>query len=253
MAALTEVVAYLDRLLEPGRFQDYCPNGLQVEGREQVQRVVGGVTACRALIEAAIEREADAVLVHHGYFWKGEDPRVAGLKAARLRLLLANGLSLLAYHLPLDFHPELGNNVQLAKRLDLSVEGPLALDGTPHKGLYGRMPSPLAPQAFAARIEAALGREPLWIDGGHGSQVRTVAWCTGAAQGFIEAAAARGADAYVSGEISEQTVHVAREAGIHYFAAGHHATERYGVQALGQRLCTAFGIDFEFVEIPNPV
>lgn len=253
MVALRELVDHLDRLLEVGRFQDYCPNGLQVEGRVEVGRIVGGVTACRALVEAAAQRGADAVLVHHGYFWKGEDPRVVGMKAARLRLLLEHGMSLLAYHLPLDFHPELGNNVQLAKRLDLSVAGPLALDGKPHQGLYGTVGEPLSADAFSARLAMALRRAPLHIPGEVSRPVRRVGWCTGAAQGFIDAAAARGLDAYVSGEISEHTVHAARELGIHYFAAGHHATERYGVQALGEHLAARFGIAFEFVDIENPV
>ena len=252
MAALQELAHYLDELLEVRRYEDYCPNGLQVEGRPQVRRMVGGVTACRALIEAAVAAHADAILVHHGYFWKGEDPRVVGLKAARLRLLLAEGVSLFAYHLPLDFHPEFGNNIQLARRLGLSVTGGLAPDGGPDKGLYGTLDPPLAPTAFARRIEEVLQRAPLWIDGG-GQTIRSIAWCTGAAQGFIGLAVERGADAYLSGEISEPTVHTAREAGIHYFAAGHHATERYGVQALGARLQAEFGIEFEFVDVPNPV
>ncbi len=253
VVTLGELVGYLDERLEVGRFQDYCPNGLQVEGHSEVRRIVGGVTACRALLEAAASRQADAVLVHHGYFWKGEDPRVVGMKAARLRLLLNHGMSLLAYHLPLDFHPELGNNVQLAKRLGLSVEGPLALDGGAEKGLYGHLGEPVTAVAFAARIAQALGRVPLHVSAADSRRIRRVGWCTGAAQGFIEEAAARGLDAYVSGEISEYTVHVARELGVHYFAAGHHATERYGVQALGRHLVERFGIVFEFVDIDNPV
>ncbi|MEJ2059673.1 MAG: Nif3-like dinuclear metal center hexameric protein [Gammaproteobacteria bacterium] len=249
MAALQDIVDYCDALLEPWRFQDYCPNGLQVEGRERVARIVCGVTASQALLDAALAEGADAVLVHHGYFWRGEDPTLRGIKRARLATLLNNDISLIAYHLPLDAHPEVGNNAQLARRLGLEVLGTLNAEGV---GSHGRLPGAVTPEGFASTLAGALDRTPLHIEGGPAS-IRTVGWCTGAAQGYIEQAVALGLDAFVSGEISEQTVHVAREAGIHYFAAGHHATERYGVQALSGRLAGEFGVDWEFVEIPNPV
>jgi dinuclear metal center YbgI/SA1388 family protein len=193
MVALKELVSYTDTLLDIGAFRDYCPNGLQVEGCAQVRSLVGGVSASRALIEAAIERGAQALLVHHGYFWRGESPRVTGMKRERLALLLGHGVSLLAYHLPLDAHPELGNNVQLARLLGFEIEGPL--DGTDRsKGLRGRLPSPLSGDALRGRIAAALGREPLHMAAGPQS-VRSIGWCTGAAQGFIETAIEAGLDA----------------------------------------------------------
>jgi dinuclear metal center YbgI/SA1388 family protein len=248
MTDIRDIARHADELLEAGRFADYCPNGLQVEGGRPVRLLVSGVTASRAFIEAAIDRGADALLVHHGYFWKGEDARITGMKRERLRLLLAHDVSLLAYHLPLDAHPELGNNAQLAARLGFAVEGPLREDGI---GLVGSLPGPLDADALCAHLEAGLGRRPLWIPGGPAS-IRRVGWCTGAAQGFIGQAAALGLDAYISGEISEQTVHVAREAGIHYFAAGHHATERDGARALGARLADIFKLQHEFIDVENP-
>ncbi|MBZ2189631.1 Nif3-like dinuclear metal center hexameric protein [Alcanivorax sp. JB21] len=239
----------LDELLAPGSYRDYCPNGLQVEGREQIRRVVTGVTACQALLDAAVIEEADAVLVHHGYFWKNEDARVRGMKKQRLQTLLRHDLNLFAYHLPLDCHPRLGNNAELGRRLGLSVTGPLGDDGI---GLVGRLPEPMTALEFARLVEDVVGREALHI-GETEDEIETIAWCTGAAQGFIEQAQAQGVDAYLSGEISEPTVHFARETGIHYFAAGHHATERYGVQAVGQWLADTFGIEHVFIDIDNPV
>ena len=252
MVALAELVAYCDRLLEVERFRDYAPNGLQVEGRAEVRRLVSGVSASLALVEAAIERGADVLLVHHGWFWRGEDRRVTGMRRRRLARLLEAGISLVAYHLPLDAHPELGNNAGLARRLGLVVEGRFGpAPGEPEIGMRGRLPEPEAPKAFAARIRTALGRDPVHVPGGPAT-IRTVAWCSGAAQGWIEAAAALGVDAYLSGELSEPTVHVARECGIHYFAAGHHATEREGARLLGEHLAERFGLAHEFVEIDSP-
>ena len=251
MVDLKELEAYCNRLLEVDRFRDYCPNGLQVEGRPAVQRLVCGVTASQALIEAAIEAEADAILVHHGYFWQGEDPRVTGMKQRRLRSLLGHDISLLAYHLPLDAHPVYGNNAQLAKRLGLSVEGRFGPE-QPELGLYGRPSRPLSVAEFGALLERELDRPPLHIAGG-ADTIRSLAWCSGAAQGYIEQAAALGVDAYLTGEVSEQTVHVARECGLHFFAAGHHATERDGVRALGTHLAQEFGLEQQFIDIPNPV
>jgi dinuclear metal center YbgI/SA1388 family protein len=244
-----ELARYLDLTLDAARVADYCPNGLQVEGRPEIRTVVSGVTASVALIEAAIAAQADALLVHHGYFWRGEDPRLLGPRKRRIELLLANGLSLFAYHLPLDLHPTLGNNAQLAARLDLVPEG---RTGAQDLVAYGALRSPLSLADFGNHVKARLGREPLVI-GDAARRVARVAWCTGAAQSHFEAAIAIGADAYLTGEISEQHVHLARESGVAFVAAGHHATERFGVQAVGEHLAARFGLVHRFVDIPNPV
>ncbi|MEY1662650.1 Nif3-like dinuclear metal center hexameric protein [Isoalcanivorax beigongshangi] len=241
----------LNTLLSPHKFRDYCPNGLQVEGREQVRRVITGVTASQALLDAAVAERADVVLVHHGHFWKNEDPCVRGIKRQRLQTLIGHDLNLIAYHLPLDAHPELGNNAQLGQRLGLTITGWMG-EGADALGLVGRLPEPMPAEEFAAHVAQVLGRVPLHI-GDDQDEIETIAWCTGAAQGFIEQAQRAGVDAYLSGEISEPTVHFARETGLHYFAAGHHATERYGVQALGDWLARRFDIEHLFIDIDNPV
>lgn len=244
-----ELASYLDQYLESGRFRDYCPNGLQVEGRDQVRRLVSGVSASLLLLEEAAEAGADAVLVHHGWFWRSEDPRVTGAKRRRLALLLERGISLFAYHLPLDAHPNCGNNVQLARHLDLIPEGRF---GEQEVAWHGRPAEPVTLSGLAARVEQRLGRAPLVVGEG-GAPVRRVAWCTGAAQDYFAEAIRLGVDAFISGEISEHTVHAARESGVAYLAAGHHATERFGVQALGGHLAAHFGIEHRFIDIPNPV
>ena len=241
--------AYLDGLLDAASFRDYCPNGLQVEGCERVQRIVCGVTASQALIEAAIERGADTLLVHHGWFWKAEDGRVTGFRRQRMARLLAHDINLFAYHLPLDAHATLGNNAQLAALLGWTVSGRF---GEQDIGFIGVPPAPTLAAELARQIERALGRAPMLI-GDPGRKLARVAWCSGGAQGYFEAALAAGADVFISGEISEQTVHLARETGMAYIAAGHHATERYGAMALGAHLAEKFGIDCEFVDIDNPV
>jgi len=251
MAMLHELVNYADALLNVGAFKDYCPNGLQVEGRSQVQTLVSGVSASARLLDAALALNADAILVHHGYFWKGEDARVVGYKKQRLQRLLKADVSLLAYHLPLDAHAELGNNAQLARVLALNVTGAFDTDSGPKLGLMGALAQAQSGAQFAAQIERALGRTPLHVAGAV-AQIKTIAWCSGGAQGYIERAAALGVDAYLTGEVSEYTVHIARETGLHFFAAGHHATERYGVQALGAHLAQRFGLRHEYVEIDNP-
>ncbi|MBP8169528.1 MAG: Nif3-like dinuclear metal center hexameric protein [Azonexus sp.] len=244
-----ELVSYLDRLLEPTKFKDYCPNGLQVEGRAEVRRIVAGVTASQALLDAAVARGAGAILVHHGYFWKGDDGRVTGIRRQRLGTLIKHDINLLAYHLPLDAHPEFGNNAQLALRLGWVPEGRF---GEQDIAWLGRLAEPADLATVSGNVERLLGRVPLVI-GEAGRPVRRIAWCTGGAQGYFEQAIALGVDAYVSGEISEQTVHLARESGVAYIAAGHHATERGGVQALAAHLREKFGLDCEFVDIENPV
>lgn len=248
--ALTTLVEEADRYLNTAKISDYCPNGLQVEGRPQVRRIISGVTASQALLDAAVEAQADVVLVHHGYFWKNEDPRVVGIKQRRLKTLLNNDISLLAYHLPLDVHPEVGNNVQLARLLGLVVEGSLEPDNPRSVGLVGSLETPLAPADFMRRIQTVLGREPLMIEGA--GLIRRIGWCTGGAQGYIDQAVAAGVDAYLTGEVSEPTVHIARENGLSFFAAGHHATERYGVQALGDYLAKRFAVEHLFIDCPNP-
>lgn len=247
----TVLLEAIEQFLNVNAISDYCPNGLQVEGKSQIQRIVSGVTASQALLDAAIELQADAVLVHHGYFWKGEDQRIVSMKQRRIKALLTHDINLLAYHLPLDVHPEVGNNVQLAQRLGLTVTGPLEPDNPRSVGLIGTLAAAMSASDFAARIESVLGRAPLVFD--QHQPIQRVAWCTGGAQGYIEQAIAAGADAYLTGEVSERTFHEAQENGISFFAAGHHATERYGVQALGEWLAERFGIEHHYVECPNPV
>jgi dinuclear metal center YbgI/SA1388 family protein len=247
---LSALTRYLDELLNVAAMRDYCPNGLQVEGKPQVARIVTGVTASAALIDAAIAAGADALLVHHGYFWRGEDARIVGVKKGRLARLIRADLSLLAYHLPLDVHPELGNNAQLAARMGWQAEGRFGEDDI---GVFGRPAAETdTADAVAAALHRVLGRAPLLV--GEGARpVARIGWCTGGAQGYLAAAIEAGCDLFVSGEISEPTVHLAREAGVPYISAGHHATERYGVQALGEHLAERFGIECQFIDVDNPV
>jgi dinuclear metal center YbgI/SA1388 family protein len=238
-----------DALLQPEKFRDYGPNGLQVEGDRDVQVLVSGVTASRALIEAAIAAQADAIVVHHGLFWRGQDGRITGWMRERLRLLLAHGIHLFAYHLPLDAHPELGNNAQLARVLGLQAEGrfgeqELGFVGTPVQAWPG-------PQAWADHVAAKLGRSVTCV-GGRDRPVRRVAWCTGGAQGYFEGAIAQGVDAFITGEISEPQAHLARETGVAFLACGHHATERYGAPALAAHVAQNLGLQHRFIEIDNP-
>lgn len=249
MVPIKTLIQYTDTLLDAASFKDYCPNGLQVEGCMQIKHLVTGVTASQALIEAAVAQQADALLVHHGFFWRGEDPRVRGIKRKRLRLLLENDITLLAYHLPLDAHKTLGNNALLAQAIGAVAEGALNAEGI---GNFGHLTQAMSGAQLTHVLDTVLGRRPHWIDTGPVS-IERIGWCTGAAQGYIEQAIELGLDAFISGEISEQTVHLAREAGIHYFAAGHHATERFGVSALGEHLAKQFELQHSFVDIDNPV
>ncbi len=244
-----ELVNYLEGLLQPAKFRDYCPNGLQVEGRAEVMRVVAGVTASQALLDAAVARGADAVLVHHGYFWKGEDGRVTGIRRQRLKTLLEHDINLFAYHLPLDAHPELGNNAQLASRLGWQADGRF---GEQDIAWLGQVGAPTTAGKLAAQIALGLARTPLLI-GDAQRPIRRLGWCSGGAQGYFEQAIALGVDAFISGEISEQTVHLARESGVAYLACGHHATERYGIAALAAHLSAQCGLDCVFVDVDNPV
>jgi len=252
--ALTELGIYLDQCLRTDQFQDYCPNGLQVEGKPQVVRLATGVTACQSFLDAAIDWGADAVLVHHGYFWRGEAQQVVGIKRRRLATLLVNEVSLLAYHLPLDAHPQLGNNARLGclMGIDLAFQEPLQPNVNDGLGNIGSLPEAISAAEFVVKLEGITGRRALHV--GHSElPVRRIAWCTGAAQDYIDAAVKAGADLFVTGEASEQTVHTAREEGIHFVAAGHHATERYGVQALGDHLAGQFCLEHRFIDIDNPV
>lgn len=249
MATLKNVTKFINEYLEIDKFKDYSPNGLQVEGKEKLIKIITGVSATHALIEAAIERKADAILVHHGWFWEKEDPRIIGMKYNRLKLLIDHDISLLGYHLPLDAHLEIGNNAQLAKRWDIQIEGIMNEQGV---GNFGRLKEYTSLEALGDRIEKSLKRKPLLISAGEHA-IRRVAWCSGGAQGWIDKAVKLGVDAFISGEISEHTVHIARESGVHYIAAGHHATERYGIQALGEHVAAKFGLLCEFVDIDNPV
>ena len=248
MALRTEIVDHLDQLLDAGRFRDYGPNGLQVEGRDEVVKIVSGVTASLALIEAAIAAEADAILVHHGLFWRGHDGRVTGWLKNRLERLLGSRTSLIAYHLPLDAHAELGNNAQFGARLKLVAD---ARFGDQDLGFIGSPAQSLTAAALGALLQFRLGRAAVVVEG-DGRPIRRVAWCTGGAQGMFEAAIAAGADAYITGEISEPQAHYARETGVAFFACGHHASERFGVQAVGAHLASRFGLTHEFIEIDNP-
>ena len=246
---LSEMQGLLDGWLEPWRYKDYAPNGLQVEGGAEVAKVVTGVTASQALIDAAAARSADAILVHHGYFWKGEDARVCGMKKQRIRTLLRHDISLLAYHLPLDGHLSLGNNAQLGQVLGLEPVGQAGEQGLLwHGGWRGGGDA----QAFASHVSAALGRDAQLL-GRQDKPVRKVAWCTGGAQGFFADAIALGVDAFITGEASEQNYHMAMECDVAFIAAGHHATERFGIQALGQHLAQFSGINVEFIDVSNPV
>ena len=248
MVALTTLVDAANTLLDINRFKDYAPNGLQLEGKSEVRKIVSGVTASQALIDAAIEANADVLLVHHGWFWRGEDQRIVGMKKRRIKALLQNDISLMGYHLPLDAHLELGNNAQLAKRLGFIREGSMNAEGV---GDYGYLEKSLTVEELSQQMGQSLKRLPTVVTAGDHT-IKTVAWCTGGAQSYIGQAIALGVDAFVSGEISEQTTHEARENGIHYFAAGHHATERYGAPALAQYLAEQFGLEHQFIDIDNP-
>ena len=245
----TKLLQAFDSLLQPERFKDYGPNGLQVEGKAEISRIVSGVTASRALIDAAIAAQADAIFVHHGLFWRGQDGRVTGWMKQRLQLLLAHDINLFAYHLPLDAHPELGNNAQLARVLGLQADGRFGEQDLGFVGAGAQTWS--GAQALADHVAATLGRAVICVEGSD-RPVSRVAWCTGGAQGYFEAAIAQGVDAFITGEISEPQAHLARETGVAFLACGHHATERYGAPALAAHVAQALGLQHRFIEIDNP-
>ncbi|MDU0810504.1 MAG: Nif3-like dinuclear metal center hexameric protein [Burkholderia sp.] len=240
---------HLNKILEIERFKDYCPNGLQVEGKKEIEKIVTGVTASIALLDKALKLEADAVLVHHGYFWRNEVPTITGRKYNRLKRLLENKINLFAFHLPLDAHPILGNNSQLGKKLDLI--GKLHF-GDDNLGWIAILSIPVTLGYFIEKVERVLGRKPLFF-GNIDMQLRRIAWCTGAAQSYFDAAIDAGADVFLTGEASESIMHIADESGVAFISAGHHATERYGIQALGDYLSKNFNLKHIFIDIPNAI
>lgn len=246
-----ELERLLNEKLSTDRINDYAPNGLQVEGKSEIKKIITGVTASQALIDYAVAQQADALLVHHGYFWKSENPCIRGMKGKRIKTLLVNDINLYGYHLPLDVHPELGNNAKLAQLLGISDLQPLENSSTSIP-VWGMLKDPVTAEEFAHRIEQVLHRKPLICTENGPHLIRKVGICTGGGQGYIDLAAAQGCDAFITGEVSEQTIHSAREQGIHFFAAGHHATERYGIKALGEWLAAEYGLDVEFKDIDNP-
>ncbi len=251
MVELKKLESYCNQFLGVDSIQDYCPNGLQLDaGTKTVQRIVTGVTASQALIEAAVEQDADLLLVHHGYFWRSEPLALIGVKGRRVATLFRNNISLMAYHLPLDMHKGLGNNSLLGRHFGFENGSPTE----PGDGLLwaADLPQPESVGQIRARIVHALGRDPLYLPGGR-SDIRRVGWCSGGAEEYITQAAESGADAFISGEVSEQTMHLASELGVHFFSAGHHATERFGIQALGEHLAQRFDLEHKFIDLPNPV
>lgn len=247
----THLLKSLNSLLSPEKIKDFCPNGLQVEGKENISKLVTGVTASQALIDHAVEINADAVLVHHGYFWKGESPCLTGMKKKRISTLLKHDINLFAYHLPLDIHPVVGNNAQLAKLLGISEVTPLEEHNAQSVVMQGQFKDQISAEQLNHLLTTKLNKKALH-EPANKSQIKTVAWCTGGGQGYIELAAEKGIDAFITGEVSEQTIHTAREMNIHFYAAGHHATERYGVKALGEYLAQTLDIEVFFVDIDNP-
>lgn len=244
---------YLNQLLQPSQIKDYAPNGLQIQGRESIKKIVTGVTASQALIDRAIEEKADAIIVHHGYFWKNESYVIRGMKHKRIKALLEHDINLFAYHLPLDIHPVLGNNVQLANLLNIEITGPLELGNPLSVAIQGQVTHILNGTELAELINKKLNRSCLHIAPPSNKPIKTIAWCTGGGQDYIELAAEQGIDAFISGEASEKTTHISQEMNIHFFAAGHHATERYGIKALGEYIANDHGVDVVFIDIDNPV
>jgi dinuclear metal center YbgI/SA1388 family protein len=248
-----ELESYLTELLKPQQIKDFTPNGLQIQGSENINKVITGVTASKALIDRAIVEQADAILVHHGYFWKNESYVIRGMKHDRIKALLLNDINLFAYHLPLDIHPTLGNNAQLARLFDIKEIEPLEVGNALSVAMQGHFEQPCSAEELSQLINRLLERDCLHIPAPSNKPIKTIAWCSGGGQGYIELAAEQGIDAFLTGEVSEQTTHIAHEMDIHFFAAGHHATERYGIKALGEHLAEKHGLEVIFVDIDNPV
>lgn len=248
MAHRSDIDVYLSAVMQAATFKDYGPNGLQIEGRERVGRLVSGVTASLALIESAIAVQADALLVHHGLFWRGQDGRLTGWLKQRVQRLMAHDISLFAYHLPLDAHAEFGNNAQFGRRIGVNAD---ARFGDQSLGFVGSLEQPMTTPDLLGRLRQISSRTPAHVEG-DGRALRRVAWCTGGAQAYFEGAIAAGADVFITGEMSEPQVHLARETGVAFIACGHHASERYGVQALGSHIAEHFGIEHRYIEIDSP-
>jgi dinuclear metal center YbgI/SA1388 family protein len=248
MVTRDELQSHLRQLLGVDRFRDYGPNGLQVEGRAHVRRLVSGVTASRELIEAAVHERADALLVHHGLFWRGHDGRLTGWLRARVALLMAHEINLFAYHLPLDAHEPWGNNAQFGARLGLQADTRF---GEQELGFCGPAGALASFDDLVAACAGVCGRPPVAVPG-DGRALSRIGWCTGGAQGAFEAAIDAGVDAYVTGEISEPQAHIARETGVAFVACGHHATERFGAPALAGYLAERFALEHRFIDIANP-
>lgn len=247
-----EFEKYLNTLLKPEQIKDFCPNGLQIQGTDHIAKVITGVTATQALIDQAIAEKADALVVHHGFFWKNESYVIRGMKYKRIKALLENNINLFAYHLPLDIHPTLGNNAQLAKLFSINNVAPLEQGNALSVAVRGDFAEELSPQALEQRINDKLSRNCMHIAPPSNKMIKTVAWCSGGGQGYIELAAELGIDAFISGEVSEQTTHVAREMDIHFYCAGHHATERYGAKALAEHFNEHLTLTAKFIDIDNP-
>lgn len=250
---LFELERIINDHLDAHAIKDYAPNGVQIEGKHHIRKIITGVTASQRLIDAAIDQQADLILVHHGYFWRGEDMRIINMKHKRIAALIKHDIGLMAYHLPLDMAPSIGNNARLAELLDIQDVESLDPRESHPLILKGRLKHPMTGGEFTKVIAAALDREPLHIAPENDHKIETIAWCSGAAQDYIDQVADAGMDAYLTGEVSERTTHSARELGIHFYAAGHHATEKCGIEALGQWLTQNYDLDVEFIDCHNPV
>jgi len=252
MISQKDLEKHLKELLSVDSINDYCPNGLQVSGKQAIKKIISGVTCAKSLIDEAIKEKADAIIVHHGFFWRGESPNLIGTKRERICLLLENNINCFAYHLPLDIHESLGNNQQLAEKFSWRVTNKHEIDGIKDLIFEGELPTSMTADEFSNKLKTILGQNPIYLSGTN-KDIQKIAWCTGAAHRYLEFAADLGVDAYITGEVSESTYHIAKECGIHFFACGHHATERYGVQALGEYLAEKFSLEHKYVEINNPI
>lgn len=252
MITQKELSLYLDQLLSCALYKDYAPNGLQVEGKNKIKRICTAVTASADVISEAVRWDADALLVHHGYFWRGEEPVIVGIKRQRINNLLRHDINLFAYHLPLDCHPEFGNNACLAKLFAAESVQMHQANGVDNLLWSGRLVEAMTHNEFVEFLTRKLGRLPLSIVGAN-KKISRIAWCSGGAQDFIEEANCLGVDAYLSGEVSERTFYQAKELGINYYSCGHHATERYGIEAMGKYLASYFTLEHLFIDSDNPI
>ncbi len=253
MVLRPELNNYLNNLLDVSNFKDYCPNGLQVEGKNEIRKIVSGVTACQELIDRAIEEKADAIIVHHGLFWQGDDYPIVGMNRKRIKALLEHNINLWSYHLPLDCHITLGNNAQLAKHLELTELQSYDVNGVKNLLWQAKLPKTMTIKQLQSQLATILQRQPLYLGNAKSQNINSIAWCSGGAQKYIVNAKELGVDLYFSGEVSESTLHLAKELDIHYLVCGHHATESFGVQALARDLQKKFSISHKFIDIKNPI